>query len=118
MSQGSGSGQGRVRHAASKRPVVEASDDSEEEYDSQDDAHYVNPNDDEDIEEEDDRVDEDEEEEEESSPEQAIPGGRDLRNMPLAKWTKPELWAERQSHPYAAATGLGVDPRFKNEFQQ
>ena len=42
----------------------------------------------------------------------------DLRNMPLVKWTKPEIWAERQSHPYVAATGMGVDPRFKNEFQQ
>ena len=38
--------------------------------------------------------------------------------MHLVKWTKPELWAERQSHPYVAATGMGVDPRFKNEFQQ
>ena len=34
IGQGSGSSQGRVQHAASKRPVVEASDDSEEEYDS------------------------------------------------------------------------------------
>ena len=120
MGQGSESRQGRVRRAASKRPVVEASDESDEEYDSQDDAHYVNPNDDVEIE-EDDRVDggdEDEEEEEESSPKQAIRGGRDLRNMPLAKWTKPELWAEMQSHLYAAATGLGVDPQFKNDFQQ
>ena len=25
---------------------------------------------------------------------------------------------ERQAHPYSAATDLGVDPRFKNEFQQ
>lgn len=108
IGQGSGSGQGRAHRAASKQPVVEASDDSEEEYDLQDDAYYDNPNVDE----------EDEEEEEVSSPEQAIPGGRDFRNMPLAKWTKPELWAERQSHPYAAATGIGMDPRFKNEFQQ
>ena len=39
-------------------------------------------------------------------------------NLPLAKWTKPELWVERQNHPYAAATGLGVDPRFSNDFNQ
>ena len=118
MGQGSGSGQGRVRRAASKRPVVEASDNSEEDYDSQDDVYYANPNNDDEIEEEDDRGEEGEEEDEESSPEQAIPGGRDLRNLPLVKWTKPEIWAERQSHPYVAATGMGVDPRFKNEFQQ
>ena len=30
--------------------------------------------------------DEDDEEEEESSPEQAIPGGRDLSGLPLAQW--------------------------------
>ena len=59
----------------------------------------------------------DEEEEGESSPEEAIAGGRDLRNVPLVSWTKPEIWAERQSHPYDAATSMGVDPRFKNEFQ-
>ena len=72
MGQGSRSGQGLVRRAASKQPVVEASDDFEEEYDSQDDAHYVDPNDDAEIPEEDDRVDVEEEEEEESGPEQAI----------------------------------------------
>ena len=121
IGQGSGLGQGHARRAATKQPIVEASDESEEEYDSQDDARYVNPEDDAKIEAEDDLVDggdEDEDEEEESSPEQAILGGRDLRNLPLAKWSKPELWAGRQSHPYVATIGLGVDPRFRNDFQQ
>ena len=68
MGQGSGSGQGRAGRAASKRPVVEASDESEEEYESQDDE----------IEEEDDRDEEDEEEGEESSPEEATPSRHDL----------------------------------------
>ena len=40
---GQGSELGRVRRAASKQPVIEASEDSEEEYDSQEDAHYENP---------------------------------------------------------------------------
>ena len=117
MGQGSGTGQVRARRAASKRPVVEASDESEEEYDSQDDE--IEEEDDRGEEdEEDDRGEEDEEEEEESSPEEATPGRRDLRNMPLVKWTKPEIWAERQNHPYVKATSMGMDPRFKNGFQQ
>ena len=116
--QGSGSGQGRVRRAATKKPVVEAFEDSKEEYDSHDDAHYVNPADTE-IEAEDDLVDGDDEDDEEmASPEQAIPGGQDLRRVPLSEWSKPEIWAERQNHPDATATGLVVDPRFTNEFQQ
>ena len=78
--QGSGSGQGRVRRAATKKPVVEAFEDSEEKYDSQEDAHYVNPTD-ADIEAKDDLVDGDDEEM--SSPEQAIPNGRDLGGYPF-----------------------------------
>ena len=92
--------------------MIEASEDSEEEYDSQEDAHYENPADAE-IEDEDDSADDVDAEEGE---EHVLPGGRNVKNLPLSKWTKPELWAERQSHPYAATTGLGVDPRFKNEF--
>lgn len=61
-------------------------------------------------------VDEDYEEEGESSPsDHAIPGGHDLRNLPLSEWSKPDLWARRQGFPYVPATGMGVDPRFKNE---
>ena len=38
--------------------------------------------------------------------------------MPLVKWTNPEIWAERQNHSYVKATSMGMDPRFKNGFQQ
>ena len=114
-SEGSGQGSemGRVRRTASKQPVIEASEDSEEEYDSQEDAHYENPADAE-IEDEDDSADDVDEEEGE---EHVLPGGRNVKNLPLSKWTKPELWARRQDFPYVPNTDAGVDPRFKNDFQ-
>ena len=103
----------RTRRSVSKKLVIKASDDSEDEYDSQDDAHY-----DQDAEGEAEFVDDDEEEEGDESPEEhVLPGGRNVKNLPLSQWTKPELWARRQDFPYVPETSIGIDPRFKNDFQ-
>lgn len=93
--------------------MIEAPDnESEEEYDSREDAHYevevdVGAS----------YADDDEEEDESIPSDEPIPGGRDVRGLPLYQWTKPEYWTFRQENPYVAATGQGIDPRFKNEYQ-